>query len=175
MYKSFLYLWNIYFCVLIHHNNMNLPWKISPSWFRRTSVRVTFAWGQCCKRTFLNTTKEDKVQWWCSVFYHLNRIQLCVPELDDMIKIKGFSAQETSKQISNFRDPTQKPRMEIRCFGIVFLKHPFSSLIQLFVYVRYIHLNSSGKSSSTEIFPPFVEHVMPKGRKQDVKPYCTVI
>ena len=39
----------------------------------------------------------------------------------------------------------------------------------------YIHLNSSGKSSSTEIFPPFVEHVMPKGRKQDVKPYCTVI
>jgi len=31
-------------------------------------------------------------------------------------------------------------------------------------------LNSSGKSSSTEIFPPFVEQVMPKGRKHDVKP-----
>ena len=68
MYKSFLYLWNIYFCVLIHHKNMNLPWKISPSWFRRTSVRVTFAWGQCCKRTFINTTEGDKVQS-CFIIY----------------------------------------------------------------------------------------------------------
>ena len=111
------------------------------------------------------------------MFYHLNTIQLCfgISEFDDMIKIKGCSAQETSEQISNFRDPTQTPRMEIRCFGIVFSKHPFSSLIQLFVFVRYIHLNSSGKSSSTEIFPPFVEQVMPKGRKHDVKPCCTVI
>ena len=111
------------------------------------------------------------------MFYHLNTIKLCFgfTEFDDMIKKKGCSAQETSEQISNFRDPTHTARKKIRCFGIVFSKHTFSSLIQLFIFVRYIHLNSSGKSSSTEIFPPFVEQVMPKGRKHDVKPCCTVI
>ena len=73
------------------------------------------------------------------MFYHLITIKLCFgfTEFDDMIKKKGCSAQETSEQISNFRDPTQTPRMEIRCFGSVFSKHPFSSLIQLFIFVRY--------------------------------------